>query len=154
MKLTGSARLLNLGRFGAEIAVEEGGPVIRPEASFSFEPEEGISVGSEVQFFDNSIEGDQAIAQWQWNFGDGTTSTDQNPLHTFMQPGTYTITLTVSDANNMSSTPVTQQITVLPEFAITECEHPEDGWIFRSEEHTSELQSRGHLVCRLLLEKK
>src|SRR5439155_19957814 len=28
------------------------------------------------------------------------------------------------------------------------------GLIFRSEEHTSELQSRGHLVCRLLLEKK
>src|SRR5690625_3668553 len=28
----------------------------------------------------------------------------------------------------------------------------DDGW--RSEEHTSELQSRGHLVCRLLLEKK
>src|SRR5690625_5545381 len=32
----------------------------------------------------------------------------------------------------------------------------EDAWAFeeRSEEHTSELQSRGHLVCRLLLEKK
>src|SRR5690625_4068501 len=28
------------------------------------------------------------------------------------------------------------------------------GWYARSEEHTSELQSRGHLVCRLLLEKK
>src|SRR5690625_5772479 len=28
------------------------------------------------------------------------------------------------------------------------------GWATRSEEHTSELQSRGHLVCRLLLEKK
>src|SRR5439155_3893554 len=27
-------------------------------------------------------------------------------------------------------------------------------WLRRSEEHTSELQSRGHLVCRLLLEKK
>src|SRR5439155_11475399 len=27
-------------------------------------------------------------------------------------------------------------------------------FVFRSEEHTSELQSRGHLVCRLLLEKK
>src|SRR5437870_10366248 len=27
-------------------------------------------------------------------------------------------------------------------------------WVIRSEEHTSELQSRGHLVCRLLLEKK
>src|SRR5215510_16576340 len=30
---------------------------------------------------------------------------------------------------------------------------PSSGWA-RSEEHTSELQSRGHLVCRLLLEKK
>src|SRR5207253_8045858 len=29
-----------------------------------------------------------------------------------------------------------------------------DGTVTRSEEHTSELQSRGHLVCRLLLEKK
>src|SRR5690554_592478 len=29
-----------------------------------------------------------------------------------------------------------------------------DKWIYRSEEHTSELQSRPHLVCRLLLEKK
>src|SRR5690625_6404187 len=31
---------------------------------------------------------------------------------------------------------------------------PVTGWDSRSEEHTSELQSRGHLVCRLLLEKK
>src|SRR4051794_41716747 len=31
---------------------------------------------------------------------------------------------------------------------------PEPGWVTRSEEHTSELQSPVHLVCRLLLEKK
>src|SRR5436305_3886891 len=31
---------------------------------------------------------------------------------------------------------------------------PERHWLARSEEHTSELQSRPHLVCRLLLEKK
>src|SRR5690625_6812273 len=31
---------------------------------------------------------------------------------------------------------------------------PASSWSRRSEEHTSELQSRGHLVCRLLLEKK
>src|SRR5207253_5044156 len=31
---------------------------------------------------------------------------------------------------------------------------PASTWAHRSEEHTSELQSRGHLVCRLLLEKK
>src|SRR5437870_13528031 len=32
--------------------------------------------------------------------------------------------------------------------------HAGESLYFRSEEHTSELQSRGHLVCRLLLEKK
>src|SRR5690625_6765436 len=32
--------------------------------------------------------------------------------------------------------------------------HPQEKQQTRSEEHTSELQSRGHLVCRLLLEKK
>src|SRR5690625_7108563 len=31
---------------------------------------------------------------------------------------------------------------------------PFSKWLFRSEEHTSELQSRGHLVCRLLLDTK
>src|SRR5690625_6623907 len=34
------------------------------------------------------------------------------------------------------------------------CGHIKDIGIVRSEEHTSELQSRGHLVCRLLLEKQ
>src|SRR5439155_15724487 len=37
--------------------------------------------------------------------------------------------------------------------AVRQAQFREDLW-FRSEEHTSELQSRGHLVCRLLLEKK
>src|SRR5690625_3769699 len=36
----------------------------------------------------------------------------------------------------------------------TGAQSPLIGQYFRSEEHTSELQSRGHLVCRLLLEKK
>src|SRR3712207_7803365 len=34
------------------------------------------------------------------------------------------------------------------------CDHTVDGFLKRSEEHTSELQSRQYLVCRLLLEKK
>src|SRR5437870_10679137 len=38
--------------------------------------------------------------------------------------------------------------------ACAELPYPECSRIRRSEEHTSELQSRGHLVCRLLLEKK
>jgi PKD repeat protein len=38
---------------------------------------------------------------WDWNFGDGATSSDQNPVHTYSTPGTYTVSLTV--ANNFGS---------------------------------------------------
>lgn len=35
---------------------------------------------------------------WLWNFGDGTTSTEQNPTHRYTTPGTYTVTLTATNA--------------------------------------------------------
>src|SRR5690625_6141946 len=44
--------------------------------------------------------------------------------------------------------------TFRPQFSIHENRAFETPRFIRSEEHTSELQSRGHLVCRLLLEKK
>src|SRR5437870_6537038 len=44
--------------------------------------------------------------------------------------------------------------TTLERSAATDALHPLRRFVRRSEEHTSELQSRGHLVCRLLLEKK
>jgi PKD repeat protein len=34
---------------------------------------------------------------WEWSFGDGATSNEQNPNHTYTSSGTYTVTLTVSD---------------------------------------------------------
>ncbi len=44
-----------------------------------------------VQFYANS----QGATGWLWDFGDGTTSQQQNPLHTFMTPPPYNITLTL-----------------------------------------------------------
>jgi len=40
-----------------------------------------------------------AIDGWNWDFGDGGTSTAQNPSHTYNTPGTYTVTLTVSSSS-------------------------------------------------------
>lgn len=50
----------------------------------------------EYEFTDNSF---YEPAQWHWDFGDGTTSTDTNAVHAFPAPGTYTVCLTVSNAN-------------------------------------------------------
>jgi PKD repeat protein len=35
---------------------------------------------------------------WQWDFGDGTTSTEQNPTHVYEREGAYDVTLTVSNS--------------------------------------------------------
>jgi uncharacterized membrane protein len=45
-----------------------------------------------VTFTDTS---DASPTKWNWDFGDGTTSTDQNPVHTFQTAGAYTVTLKV-----------------------------------------------------------
>jgi PKD repeat protein len=40
------------------------------------------------------------IESWNWSFGDGQTSEEQNPLHTYLEPAYYSVALTVSDGNN------------------------------------------------------
>jgi len=52
-----------------------------------------ICYGDSVRFTDKSITTPDA---WLWNFGDNTTSTIQNPTHTFSLPGDYYVTLTAS----------------------------------------------------------
>jgi PKD repeat protein len=49
--------------------------------------------------------------QWLWDFGDGNTSTEQNPDHTYATPGTYEICLTVT--NNAGSVTTCQTIAVV-----------------------------------------
>jgi PKD repeat protein len=39
---------------------------------------------------------------WFWQFGDGTTSTSQNPSHTYSTPGVYTVTLWITTANGVA----------------------------------------------------
>ena len=43
------------------------------------------------------------MVSWDWNFGDGTVSTEQNPVHTFAATGNYDVTLTVTDSEGLNS---------------------------------------------------
>ncbi|MFB9863661.1 PKD domain-containing protein [Rufibacter immobilis] len=53
----------------------------------------------------------EKIIAWRWNFGDGTTSSEQNPSHRFPKQGSYTVTLSVTNQNLCIST-LTKQITI------------------------------------------
>lgn len=55
-------------------------------------------------FTDQSVGGSGTIVSWLWNFGDGTTSTVQNPIHTYNNQGTYTVSLTVKNSKGCSNT--------------------------------------------------
>ena len=63
-----------------------------PMALFAFEANELT-----VAFIDLSVSETSTITDWHWNFGDGSTSNEQNPVHTYSTSGTYYVTLDVSD---------------------------------------------------------
>lgn len=64
-----------------------------PVASFTATPTSGTAPLA-VQFNDTSSNDPTA---WAWSFGDGSTSTGQNPVHEYTAAGTYTVTLTASN---------------------------------------------------------
>lgn len=61
------------------------------------------TTGTEESFALNITVVSQNISSWNWDFGDGTFSTEQNPTHIFSAPETYTVNLTVSNENGKSS---------------------------------------------------
>jgi len=55
--------------------------------------------------------------RWSWSFGDGTTSTEQHPTHTYTQPGTYTVSLEVANSVGSDIETKTGYVTVTPPVA-------------------------------------
>ena len=62
-------------------------------------------------FTSTSSDPDGSITAYSWTFGDGATSTAQNPSHTYAAAGTYTVTLTVTD-NQGATSSTSQTVTV------------------------------------------
>ena len=84
---------------GADMGADEWNDSV-PTPEFSASPVEGYATLS-VAFTD--LSGPEAqIASRSWDFGDGTTSTDENPVHVYETAGTYRPRLTVTDADGDS----------------------------------------------------
>jgi PKD repeat protein len=53
-------------------------------------------------FTDASNDPENALTAWSWDFGDGNTSTLQNPSHSYTDAGSYTVTLQVTDGDGLT----------------------------------------------------
>ena len=96
-----------------------------PAADFSASPTSGVAPLN-VAFTDTST---GSITSRSWNFGDGTTSTLQNPSHTYSAAGTYTVSLTVTGPGGSNTATKTNYITVAASDSSTIYEDAEDGTI-------------------------
>lgn len=101
-----------------------------PTADFSFTPEAPL-VGDTIQFISLSSDADGTIVQFNWDFGDGFASTEENPSHYYdiSEPATFPVKLTVSDDTGNSSS-VTKAIT----FTQTENQPPVAAFSFSPKE--------------------
>ena len=66
----------------------------------NFRPDPSDTSGLALQFWDVSA---YAPSTWHWDFGDGSTSQDTSPAHTYAAPGFYTVCQTVSNAYGSDS---------------------------------------------------
>lgn len=71
-----------------------------------------------VQFSDFSLPGGQPIQSWLWDFGDGTQSTEQNPVHIYVNPGAYDVSLTITTPLGTDSEVIVNHIRVSLDFQI------------------------------------
>jgi len=84
-------------------------PALPPVAAFRGRPVSGLPILS-VEFEDRSL---YAPTSWAWDFGDGKTSSEQNPTHDYEIPGVYDVELIASNAQGSDSEEKTEYIEVL-----------------------------------------
>lgn len=89
-------------------------PPEKPTASFTASVEHGYTPVT-VQFTDTSDPGERAITTWRWDFGDGTRSSQRNPVHIYDFPGTYDVSLTVANSTGEDTQVQQDLITAYPE---------------------------------------
>jgi PKD repeat protein len=100
------------GNFDFEISIGAPAPGtggnITPLAGFTF-----VCTGLTCNFTDTSGDVDGSVVSWNWDFGDGNSSTAQNPSHTYASGNTYSVTLTVTD-DQLATANVTKTVVAPP----------------------------------------
>jgi PKD repeat protein len=84
--------------------------LVPPAANFST----NVTIGPAqltIRFTDTSI-GSPTV--WNWSFGDGSFSDSQNPVHSYTRPGTYSVSLNITNAVESNTTVKFSYITVFP----------------------------------------
>lgn len=84
------------------------------------EPGTGKSIPDYPAKIEEETKAIQGITSWSWDFGDGQTSTLQNPSHTFTDNGEFTISLTVSDGMGTHTETKSDYVKVGPYYGIEE----------------------------------
>ncbi len=79
-----------------------------PVPDFTFN---NACTGTSVLFTNASVVSSGTISSYQWNFGDGTTATTQNPSHQYTLPGVYNVTLAIA-SNGGCVDSITHQVAV------------------------------------------
>ncbi len=77
-----------------------------------FKISKNLCAVSEIQFTDESLDNGNPITAWLWDFGDGKTSAEQNPRHSYASPGTYTAKLLVKNSTSCTAVEYSQTITI------------------------------------------
>ncbi|MFA6364562.1 MAG: PKD domain-containing protein, partial [Methanoregula sp.] len=102
---TGIIMTNDVGNYGYQVTGIQATPV----ANFTTSTNYGWYTRAPIQFTDTSTNLPQS---WSWDFGEGNTSTLQNPTHTYVSGGNYTVNLTAKNVKGTSSTTQSVNITV------------------------------------------
>jgi gliding motility-associated-like protein len=83
----------------------------KPVARFDVTPDR-LCQGTDNRFTDQSFAPNSTVNERTWNFGDGTTSTQSNPIKQYQEPGRYEVSLVVKSTENCFSDPYTDSVIV------------------------------------------
>jgi gliding motility-associated-like protein len=81
-----------------------------PTANFNFSVPNCLN--QPITFTDVSVPNSGTLSNWSWNFGDASTSSSQNPTHSYGTTGNFNVTLQVTSSFGCTSTVVTKPVTI------------------------------------------